>query len=185
MRSLREMEDWVSSLITEIDDASKLAPFIEDLGIECLIYGTECADYAISKGHTFDTVTDSMEYIIGYGHTRWNQIVEYCDSKYNIELLPYGFLYLCSSTNTDSEEYNDIMKESTMHYINKISDEDDNKYKKYKSLSVTETNNLISEYFTLINKLGTFYKDKTKYKTEEEVKMHERIMEIYNTVFHR
>ena len=138
----------------------------------------------------FTCIDDIFADVIAEAQMRWEWIITYCRDVLSIDLHPLAMLFVLQFiTSSKNDPYAPHVLEGIAR-VNKRLDEkiaEDVKVADAESDPEIEnfdgcTATLVVEYFSLLEKLGTFHRDRDRYETEEQKKLHDRIVAIYHRI---
>lgn len=159
---------------------------VETLAMKCVTAAGD-VEYPNEKITSETTKLDMIQYcikhLVVYGHTLWKECINYINEKGGSQLNVYIYLMLLQASPTltgmSDKEKNIFIQafDAGTKEIEELEGSEAPKFKDGENFGI-----LINEYMRLMQELGTFYRDRGRYKTDEERRMHDRIMEIYNCI---
>lgn len=171
------------------NDEAQASAILANLSILCYSQGM---NYVVLNMNIkkYPNRDDIFADVIKEAQKRWEWIIAYCKDTLNIELHPLGMLFVLRFV-TSGEH--DLYAPHVLAGIERVSRELDKKIaedvKVAEAKPVPEIDEfdgdiptLIMEYFKLLEEIGTFYRDRDKYETEEQKLLHDRIVAIYRKI---
>ena len=126
--------------------------------------------------------------IFDNGHKYWLEYVEHIRKTFVIELSQFGFIMvMCSlpDNNDTIKIYEDVWTEALNVVISRIAEAMQDSYKKSvndaaiaKAIDYADENSL-AEFFKTFQELQHFFRNDENYDTEEKLKMHKKMVELF------
>lgn len=116
----------------------------------------------------------------------WDEIVNYLKDHFDIQIHPLAMLTILHTAVDDGTELSDDFRTAILDQATEILSFEP---KEFKTIPVpdipelnqaTDTNALTKEFFEDMLKLGTFHRDRDAYETEDQKRIHDRIIAIYS-----
>ena len=180
--------DTVVKSHTEDDKEERSLNILSDLAILSLNQGLYLAREKMKAGEYPDDI-QGLKAAFAEGEKRWISIVEYINANTDERINQLGYdmilLYLIS----DGKEGD--LTEAAKSYIEDIIEASSKESKNVdvEIVSVPDIESfggdpkeLVQAYFVMLGELGTFHRDRSKYNTEHEKSLHDKIVAIYNKV---
>lgn len=137
---------------------------------------------------------DNPDQVVVEAQRVWTVIIAYLKDTHDIDMHALGMLTTIAGIITEYiEDPNDPLKESysillksILNYINTLMNTVPKEFKPVDYVPVpeidecTDANFLTKEFFRCMIEIGTFHRDREQYETEEQLKLHDRILAIYS-----
>jgi len=170
------------------NEEAQASAILANLAVLCYSQGMNAT---CNKGvKAFASTDDIFADVIAEAQIRWEWIITYCHDVLNIDLHPLAMLFVLRFI-TSSE--NDVYAPHVLAGIERVSKQLDEKIAEDVQAADAEIDpeiesfdgsmaTLVVEYFKLLEEIGTFHRDRDKYETEEQKKLHDRIVTIYRKI---
>lgn len=165
------------------------------LGVLCYIQGMILAVENFKREGRLNDPTLSKEErcltAILCAQTRWEFAEVYCKNMLNLQINPIGLLIVLKRIAMDGSGEDDAAMSSAVDKASHILEQkakgdlaciSAQKDGVDQELEINAEPNDISEFFALLEKIGTFYMDRTKYETDEQRELHDQIISIYRKI---
>lgn len=164
-----------------------LATLCYNQGVERFVAGVK------NKTVQVTDVSDCMFGAVIESQKLWEWVADYCRDTKDIHLHPMGmliFLRYTSSTEDPTDDDAALVAaidryttglELKLKEENKLTDEPPVSVPDIENFSGDDTV-LIVEFFRLMEKIGTFYHDRSKYDSDEKRELHDRIVAIHHRI---
>lgn len=181
-----------------LDESGRSAMITMNLVQLCYSQGINCVMSKNTKLAEDDRERIMLE-IVRESQSRWEWISSYCKDTLNINFHP--FTLLCTLGALASAQIEDESVQNANHaLVDAINTYMDKMELEFKSdlelvnppvvdapaesqIDLDKSNDeLIQEYFKLMLELGTFYRDRSRYKTDHERELHDRIIAIHEKI---
>lgn len=138
-----------------------------------------------------------MNEAIRYGHEIWIECLSYINSISNThkdELSKIGFIMMMQlnlqqydESNASEKRLKELIQTAIKTTLEQDLDIDDEAEYHLTTEQIDELlqdsdKNLLHMFFTTLQTLGTFYKDESNYESEEDRKLHEKLMALYSLI---
>jgi len=135
--------------------------------------------------------------ILDVGYSRYLYAVNYCKDVEDVDLAPMGFIEFVHKL-VESFDNPSVLEVAIGHAIDRLDKHVRESAKKDIESAMGNTSDdvepiempdfdtsdpeVLKEFFTLFQELGTIYNSRDKYETEEEKKKYDRFVVLYNTI---
>lgn len=178
-------EAFISHITSSEEDAFDT---ISTIAIGCFDYVFNEAGYDNLAINDISKLKIELVELFDAGHKCWLKYVEHIRKTFMIELSQFGFIMVMNMLPDESEQVKSIdqtWKDSLQIVIGRIAEAMSDSYKKSvndaelaKAIDYADENSL-AEFFKSFQELQTFFRNDEKYDTQEKLKMHNKMVKIY------
>ena len=178
-------EAFISHITNSEEDAFDT---ISTIAIGCFDYVFSEAGYDNLAINDISKLKTELVELFDAGHKCWLKYVEHIRKTFMIELSQFGFIMVMNMLPDESEQVKSIdqtWKDSLQIVIGRIAEAMSDSYKKSvndaelaKAIDYADENSL-AEFFKSFQELQTFFRNDEKYDTQEKLKMHNKMVKIY------
>lgn len=179
---------------TSSDDERDVAIMFH-LGVLCYIQGVQLAVENLKREGRLNDETvshvDRQVMAILCGQTRWEFAEAYCKNLLNVQINPIGLLvvlkHIAGENSGDGDKVLSAAVDEAAKIIESQAKGDLASIGKPQDVApvnvgVNLESELIPTFFSLLEQIGTFYIDRDKYETDEQRKLHDEIISIYQKI---
>lgn len=178
------------------DDTDRATAILFHLGLLCYIQGMhQTAEDLVKENKLHDksiTAFDREVLAVKNGQRRWELAETYCKDALEIDLSPIGMLVVLKRMAIDdgSGNTNEPLAKAVDHVATELENcaknEADKLHKnkdtsEYPEITIKEPD-LIPEFFSMLEDIGTLHFDRDKYKNPSDLEKHDHIMALYKRI---
>ena len=175
----------METIKSKVGDEGALAWLLTDLAT--FVINQADLEYASEKGHENDTLDAACARVITIAQTIWSQMVNYLKDTRDVEIHPLAMLHvLLGACKEDQSELNVAMTRAIEHQMEEMFHAAS---KEITTMEVphileiaecTDSMKLTRDFFDLMQRIGTYRRDRSAYETDEQRELHDRIIATYH-----